>query len=75
MQGKVDLTPAAEKFPEESGIPQGSQDDIAIVRLAVATRATLVTTDQALIEDLKSCGVQAQYNLPIMSPAQVLESL
>lgn len=76
MQGKVDfLTPAAREFPEESGIPPGSQDDITLVRLAIATGAILVTTDQALEEDLASCGVQERYNIPIMSPAEVLESL
>ncbi len=72
---KVDFRTAARAFPEEDRIPQGSQDDIPIVRLAVATGATLVTTDQSLREDLYSCGVQDQYNLRILSPAQVLEAL
>lgn len=75
MDGKVALNREASKFPEEGSIPQGSQDDITLVRLAIATGATLVTTDQALREDLHSCGVQEQYNIQIMSPSQVLESL
>ena len=45
-------------FPEVSDIPPGSQDDVPIVRLVVETGANLVTTDQALVDDLNSCGVQ-----------------
>jgi len=75
MRDKVDFRTAARAFPEEARIPQGSQDDISIVRLAVATGATLVTTDQSLRDDLNSCGVQERYNLNILSPAQVLEAL
>ena len=56
-------------------IPQGSHDDVPMVRLAVESRATLVTTDQALIEDLNSCGVQEKYGLQVLSPDQALSGL
>jgi hypothetical protein len=47
--------PDASPFPEENSILQGSRDDLAVtVRLAVETRATLVTTDGPLIQDLES---------------------
>lgn len=62
-------------FPEESTIPQGSQDDVPLVRLAVETGATLVTTDQPLRDDLNSCGVQETYGLIVLSPDQALGRL
>ena len=65
----------AEEFPEEADIPQGSQDDIPVVRLAVKTRATLVTTDESLREDLNSCGVQERYGLKVLSPGEALTTL
>ena len=43
--GKLEYRETAPPFPEESDIPQGSQDDKFIVRLAVASRATLVTAE------------------------------
>jgi hypothetical protein len=65
--GKIDgLGHTAPPFPEEDDIPQGSQDDKFIVRLAVEEtgRGTaLVTTDRPLREDLSSCGIQARYGL------------
>ena len=75
MPGKVDFRLVAPSFPEESTVPQGSQDDVPIVRLAVETRATLVTTDEALRNDLNSCGVQERYDLMILSPDQALTRL
>ena len=73
--GKLDSRPTAAPFPEEDTIPQGSQDDKEIVRLAVETRATLVTTDAPLRDDLNSCGIQEQYGLDILSPEEALKSL
>ena len=73
---KIDYRPQnAANFPTESGIPQGSQDDVEIVRLAVETGVTLVTTDAPLREDLNSCGVQETYNLEVLTPEAALASL
>ena len=73
---KVDLLSVdAPPFPEENRIPQGSRDDITIVRLAVETGAALVTTDGDLRIDLNSSGVQEQYNLEVLSPEQALDIL
>lgn len=72
---KVDNQPNAPAFPEETAIPQGSQDDVAIVRLAVATRAILVTTDQPLREDLAATGIAEKYNLQVHSPDSALHLL
>ena len=74
VDGKLDRQDADE-FPEESDIPQGSQDDLPVVRLAVHTGATLVTTDEALRDDLNSSGVQEKYNLQVLSPAEALRIL
>ena len=46
--GKLDITEEPPPFPEEADIPQGSQDDKFIVRLAIASGATLVTLPTAL---------------------------
>ena len=74
--GKLDIKHNdAPSFPEEANIPQGSQDDVHIVRLVVETGATLVTTDDALKNELNSCGVQETYNLQILSPAEALQQL
>jgi len=62
-------------FPEETDIPQGSQDDVPIVRLAVHTGATLVTTDEALRDDLNTSGVQERYSLQVLSPEEALRIL
>lgn len=76
MDGKVNIQSGnATPFSEEDTIPQGSQDDKEIVRLAVETRATLVTTDIPLREHLNSCGIQEQYDLDILSPEEALKSL
>ena len=74
-EGKLDFRANAPAFPEEGTIPEGSLDDAFIVRLAVETGATLVTSDAPLREELNSCGVQETYNLQIMSPNEALESL
>ena len=60
---------------EKRAKAQGSQDDVPIVRVAVETGATLVTTDNALVEDLNSCGVQETYSLMLLSPEEALERL
>ena len=72
---KVTLLPNAPPFPEETAIPQGSQDDVEIVRLAVATGAILVTTDQPLREDLAATGIAEKYALQVVSPAAALNLL
>lgn len=68
--GKISFLPNAPSFPEEANIPQGSQDDKEIVRLAVSTGAILVTTDNPLIADLVSVGITEQYQLRIVTPDQ-----
>ena len=73
--GKIEFRPAAAPFPGEVTIPQGSQDDVPLVRLTVETGATLVTTDEALRGDLNSCGVQERYNLEVLAPDQALDRL
>ena len=74
--GKIERYPDdAPPFPEETAIPQGSQDDVEIVRLAVATGAILVTTDQPLREDLAATGIAAKYNLQVRSPEEALNLL
>ncbi len=73
--GKIDLKPNAPPFPEEESIPAGSQDDVEIVRLAVETGATLVTTDRPLKNDLNSCGVMETHGLRLLSPNEALQRL
>ena len=73
--GKMDILPNAPPFPEETSIPQGSRDDVEIVRLAVATGATLVTTDNPLIADLETAGITEQYQLQVVSPEEALTLL
>ena len=72
---KLDLRQNAPPFPEETDIPQGSQDDKEIVRLAVDTGAILVTTDNPLIQDLQSSGVTERYQLQVVTPEQALPLL
>lgn len=57
---------------DEKTIPRGSQDDTHLVRLAVETGATLVTTDKALRDDLASCGILSKYGLNVVSPEDAL---
>ena len=57
---------------DEASIPKGSQDDAYLVRLAVETRATLVTTDGPLRDDLASCGILSKYGLNVVSPEEAL---
>ena len=59
-------------FDDEGSIPDGSQDDTYLVRLAVETGATLVTTDGALRDDLTSCGILSKYGLTVVSPEDAL---
>ena len=73
--GKIEFVPAPPSFPEEGNIPQGSRDDTYIVRLAVATGATLVTADDALRQDLDSCGISGRYALSVLAPEDALGDL
>ena len=73
--GKFSFLENAPPFPEETNIPQGSQDDTEIVRLAVATGATLVTTDNPLIEDLAYSGITDAYQLQVVLPEDALPLL
>ena len=67
---------SAPPFDGEETIPQGSQDDVPVsVRLAVQTRAALVTTDGPLREHLASSGIQARYGLNVLSPEGALATL
>ena len=72
---KLDYRETAPPFPEESDIPQGSVDDAYIVRLAVASGATLVTTDGPLRDDLAACSIQGRHGLIVLSPEDALSSL
>ena len=66
---KVDgLGHTAPIMDDEGSLPSGSQDDAYLVRLAVETRATLVTTDGPLRDDLVSCGILSKYSLIVVSP-------
>lgn len=77
--GKIDgLGHTAPQFPEEGDIPQGSQDDKFIVRLAVEEAGgdtVLVTADRPLRDDLASCSIQTRYGLNVLSPEGALASL
>ena len=73
--GKLDITEEPPPFPEETDIPQGSQDDKFIVRLAVDSGATLVTADEALRDDLASSGIRTRYGLSVLSPEDALATL
>lgn len=73
--GRLEIIPNAPPFPEETNIPQGSQDDREIVRLAVFSGATLVTTDNPLIADLGTAGITEQYQLQVVAPNQALNLL
>ena len=57
---------------DEVSIPSGSQDDAYLVRLAVETRAILVTTDRPLRDHLASCGMLSKYGLNVVSPEEAL---
>ena len=72
---KIPPNPNSPTFPEETNIPQGSQDDVEHVRLAVATGAILVTTDSLLISDLETAGISEQYQLQVVTPEQALPLL
>ena len=71
----VGLGHTAPIVDEEGSIPSGSQDDAYLVRLAVETGATLVTTDGPLRDDLVSCGILSTYSLTVVSPEDALELL
>ena len=65
----------APQFADEGVIPAGSQDDAFIVRLAVEAGAILVTADEPLRDDLRSSGIEAQYDLSVLSPEEALRQL
>lgn len=73
--GKISFLPNAPPFPEETNIPQGSQDDTEIVRLVVSTGAILVTADNPLISDLETAGITDLYQLQVVTPDQTLNLL
>lgn len=77
--GKIDgLGHTAPPFPEEGDIPQGSRDDVFIVRLAVEESGkdtALVTTDRPLRDDLATCSIQTRYALSVLSPEGALAAL
>jgi hypothetical protein len=75
IEGKIEFNDNAPSFLEENSIPQGSRDDVFIVRLAVETRAILVTTDIPLRNALNSCGAQEAYNLQVCSRNDALHQL
>ena len=73
IPGKVDgLGTTTPPFTDETSIPPGSQDDTYLVRLAVETRAILVTTDTPLRQDLESSGIRSEYNLTVVPPEEAL---
>ena len=72
---KVTLLPNAPAFLDETAIQRHGPGDVQIVRLAVATGAILVTTDQPLREDLAAAGIAKKYNLQVRSPAEALHLL
>ena len=64
---------SAPPFDGEETIPQGSQDDVQVsVRLAVQTRATLVTTDGPLKEHLETSQVEVLRGLTVVTPQEAL---
>ena len=69
---KLEFRGDAAEFPDENDIPQGSQDDKFIVRLAVESGATLVTADEALRDDLATSSIQTRYGLNVLSPEGAL---
>ena len=73
--GKLDFTEEPPPFLEETDIPQGSQDDKFIVRLAVESGAALVTADEALRDDLPSSSIPTRYGLSVLSPEDALATL
>ena len=74
-EGKIDWQVDTPSFPEETLIPQGSQDDVENVRLAVLTGATLVTTDNPLIGHLSESGITNQYDLQVVIPEDAIDLL
>lgn len=75
ISGKYDGfdKPSAPPFDGEETIPQGSQDDVRVsVRLAVQTKATLVTTDGPLREHLATSPLEVLRGLHVVSPLEAL---
>ena len=66
------LGTTAPPFQGEETIPQGSQDDTYLVRIAVETGAILVTADEALRSDLRECGLMEAHDLTVVSPEDAL---
>ena len=75
-QDKIERLPRiAYPFEGEESIPAGSLDDRFLVRLAVETGATLVTTDEPLRDALREFGIQETHNLTVVSPEEALGHL
>ena len=67
---------SAPPFEGEETIPQGSQDDVRVsVRLAVQTKATLVTRDGPLQEHLATSDLEMLRALHVVTPQEALELL
>ena len=64
---------SAPPFDGEETIPQGSQDDVQVsVRLAVQTKATLVTADGPLREHLAASDLEELRALHVVTPQEAL---
>ena len=76
IPGKIDgLGHTAPSFDDEGDIPPGSADDMYIVRLAVESRAILVTTDGKLRDHLMESGIQSSHSLTVVSPEDALKTV
>ena len=64
---------SAPPFDGEETIPQGSQDDVQVsVRLAVQTKATLVTADGPLKRHLETSDLEVLRDLRVVNPQEAL---
>ena len=78
IPGKIDGfdRDAAPPFEGEELIAQGSQDDIEVtVRLAVDTKAILVSSDEPLRNHLLEAGTIDDHGLMVVSPEDALTLL
>ena len=72
---KVTWLPTPPPFPEEAEIPSGSKKDTKIVRLAIAAKACLITTDRPLREALDALSIPEKYQIQVLSPEEALTLL
>ena len=64
---------SAPPFDGEETISQGSQDDVQVsVRLAVQTKATLVTADGPLKRHLETSDLEVLRDLRVVNPQEAL---